>query len=615
MLPIQQNNQRLVVATSDPMDFTAEQTLGFASSRTISFALAGPRAIERALREFYTGDDVDALVAGLDESLLDAVIAVNDDHDESINARDLESRPVVKLTNMILSDAVRDRASDIHIQPVGSVGVVRCRIDGVMRNTMQLPLSAVTRVISRIKVLAQMDIADRVRPQDGRARLRIRNAEYDLRVSTIPVSGGEKAVIRILAPATSTKIVDLGLPAHEMERLERLLRLRDGVIAVTGPTGSGKTTTLYAALRQLATGETNIVTVEDPIEYRLAGISQTQADVKRGVTFAAALRAVLRQDPDVILIGEMRDQETAGIAMQAAMTGHLVLATLHTNDAAGTIPRLADLGVERNSIADTLRGALGQRLLRRICRACAAPVGHMTEDEKRLAARYNVKPVLHARGCEECNRIGYRGRLPVIEVLIVTPQLRELIAAGASTAELQRAAVAGGMRPMLEVALDHVRNGLTTLEEVERVLGEAAAPDAVENPPLEGADAETETPTILLADDDPVIRQLARFVLNTEKYNVMEVDTGRAALDYIAAGNDVSLLVLDLDMPEMSGLDVLKKLRSDRATRALPIVVLTGTDSSEEQVMAAGADDYIRKPLAPETFLRRVKAVLRRATL
>lgn len=576
--PLDQSNVKLTVATPDPMDISAEQALGFASGRKVEFHIAGPRAIERALRAAYTTDNVDSLVAGLDESLADAVAVLNEVEPDDVDANDAAAKPIVKLTNLILSDAIRDRASDIHIQPVNTVGVVRCRIDGVMHQTMQLPLNAVPRIISRVKVLAQMDIADRVRPQDGRARLSIRNHEYDLRVSTVPVSGGEKAVIRILMPNASARISELGLPTPEMERIDKLLRGRDGVIAVTGPTGSGKTTTLYAALRQLSTGETNIVTVEDPIEYRLPGITQMQADPKRGVTFASALRAVLRQDPDVILIGELRDQETAGIAVQAAMTGHLVLATLHTNDAAGSVARLADLGVERNTLADSLRGALAQRLLRRVCRSCGG------------------------KGCDECNRVGYRGRVPVVEVLIVTPEIQELIVKGGSSVEIQRAAVASGMRTMHQVAMEHVRNGVTTAEEVERVLGDGAT----------SHEDHHETPRILIVDDDPTMRQLAALVLKTGGYDTDEAPDGPTGLDKVTR-QVMSLVVLDMDMPGMNGLEVLRAIKSNRATAALPVVILTGSDSMEAEAMDAGADDYIRKPLDPERFMARIKAVLRRA--
>jgi CheY-like chemotaxis protein len=318
----------------------------------------------------------------------------------------------------------------------------------------------------------------------------------------------------------------------------------------------------------------------------------------------------------VLLIGEMRDDETASIGVQAAMTGHLVLATLHTNDAVGTMPRLSDLSIDRNSLADTLRGALAQRLVRRLCRNCAVPMdARLTDKEKQLNARFGMKAPMRAVGCDECARTGYRGRIPVVEVLIVTPQMQELIAKGSTSGELQKAAIAGGMRPMVQVALDHVRKGSTTLEEVERVLGEGQS--EVEAPVVvveEEVDSEVLSPTVLVVDDDPVIRQLARFVLGTADYTVVEAENGKAALDHIAR-LPVSLVVLDLDMPEMSGLEVLDALRSNRATMALPTIVLTASDSAEAKVMDAGADDYIRKPLDPERFLSRIKAVLRRASL
>jgi type IV pilus assembly protein PilB len=625
VLPLRESNSRLTVATADPMDFDAEQALSFVSGRAIDYQLASPRTIERALRDAYSGDSLEALVAGLDESLVSAVVALSDDVVGDDGPQDVEAKPIVKLTAMILTDAIRDGASDIHIQPVGAVGVVRYRIDGVMRNVLQLPLVAVTRILSRIKVLAQMDIANRVRPQDGRAKIAIRDREYDLRVSTVPVSGGEKAVIRVLSPGSTAKIDNLALPKQELERIRRLLHSRDGILAVTGPTGSGKTTTLYAALRELATGETNIVTVEDPIEYRIEGISQVQAEPKRGVTFASALRAVMRQDPDVILIGEMRDEETAGIGVQAAMTGHLVLATLHTNDAVGTIARLVDLGVDRGSLADNVRGALAQRLLRRLCTKCAVPIDQPTPQEKELGALYNVKPKMRAVGCTECKNIGYRGRLPVVEVLIVTPQLQQLIANGANSGDLQRAAIAGGMRPLSEVALEHAQAGTTTLEEVARVIGRAESDpeDEAGSEPFAAATgsageapaAEPEMPHILLVDDDPVTRELARFILGTANYSVTQVADGQEAIDALHEAEPVSLMILDLDMPRVTGLDVLKRIRADRSTAAMPVIVLTGSDSSEGAVMDAGADDYIRKPIDPERLLARVRAVLRRASL
>jgi Tfp pilus assembly pilus retraction ATPase PilT/ActR/RegA family two-component response regulator len=376
---------------------------------------------------------------------------------------------------------------------------------------------------------------------------------------------------------------------------------------VTGPTGSGKTTTLYAAIRELASGKVNIMTVEDPVEYELAGITQIQVEPKRGVTFASALRAILRQDPDVVFVGEIRDLETAEIAVQASMTGHLVLATLHTNDAVGIIPRLVDLGLSRASVAGSLRGVVAQRLVRRLCEHCGVKIsGDLTEAEALLSRRDRVRPVVRAVGCQRCSQSGYRGRIVVAAVLVNTPDLQDVIARGGTTAELQQAAVAGGMRSMRDPALDLVAAGTTTLEEVERVLGEGA-----EEKPAPTIDQ----PHVLLADDDVVVRTLARGLMEKNGLRVTEVGDGRAAVEQLVQDPDYSLLVLDLNMPAMGGLDVLRHVRKTGSIAALPVVVLTGSEeqASEADVMDAGADDYIRKPIDPPRFVARVKSVLRRA--
>jgi len=271
---------------------------------------------------------------------------VDEQAPELVAARDLESAPVVKLTGLILTDAVRGGASDVHLEPGREGGLVRFRIDGVLRTHMTLPMPALNRVVSRIKVMGKMDIADRLRPQDGRTRIQVDGRTLDLRLSTVPTREAEKAVIRLLDPSNSRGLEDLQIPASELARFRQLLLHRNGIVVVTGPTGSGKTTTLYAALKQVATGEVNVMTVEDPIEYELPGTTQIQVEPRRGVTFASALRSILRQDPNVIFIGEIRDLETAEIAVQAALTGHLVLATIHANDAVGAIARFVDLGLD-----------------------------------------------------------------------------------------------------------------------------------------------------------------------------------------------------------------------------------------------------------------------------
>jgi len=529
---------------------------------------------------------------------------------ESITEEDALATPVVKLTNLIIRDGISAGASDIHVEPGRRTGSVRYRVDGVLRKHMDLPMAALNRVISRIKVLSRLDIADRLRPQDGKARVRIRNRGYDLRVSTIPAGGAEKCVIRILDSGAAHTLDDLDLPTHELERLRQLLTHRDGIVVVTGPTGSGKTTTLYGGLRELADGKVNIMTVEDPIEYELPGITQTQVETKQGVTFATALRAMLRQDPDVILVGEIRDKETAVTAAQAAMTGHLVLATVHANDAVSAVARLADMGLQYGTIAQTLRGTIAQRLLRRVCAACAEPVrGQLTPDEQRLTERHGIEPVVRAVGCPECGFTGYRGRLPANEVLVVGPRFQQAIEQRKGWSTLQRVATQGGMRPLHEVGLEWVTKGRTTLVEVERVLGQA----------FDESEAELSKgpPRILLVDDDEDARLLMRTLLERDGYEVQDAEDGHRALDILRENPEYSLVILDLTMPGLDGREVLQQIRGSVETAALPVLIRTGTgnETVEAELLEAGADDYVAKSVDSDRFMARVHAVLRRALL
>ena len=476
------DDRTITVATSDPTDLDAEQALSFSTGRRIVFELAAPSDIADALDSVFSVERaVEVLLSkvGADDRA-DGVRLVDPQSPEEIAQRDVESAPIVKLTNLLLSDAVHQRASDIHVEPgTARGGMVRFRIDGVMRQYMELPASAVTRIVSRIKVLAKLDIADRMRPQDGRARIEVANKSYDLRISTVPTQEAEKAVVRILRPDTLRSLDEMHLTPPELMRFRQLLSFREGMAVVTGPTGSGKTTTLYAAVHEIANGEVNVMTVEDPVEYRVTGITQIQVDIKKGVTFASALRSVLRQDPDVILVGEIRDSETAQIAAQAALTGHLVLATLHTNDAMSTVTRLTELGLDRATIAATLRGAVAQRLVRRVCTECAQHVvAPLYLDEERLQEHYGQPPVVRAVGCKRCANTGYLGRVPVVEVALMTPSISEQIVNGASAGTLQRLAGEQGMWPMRNVALERAASGETTLQEVERVLGEMPTEDA-----------------------------------------------------------------------------------------------------------------------------------------
>ncbi len=386
------------------------------------------------------------------------------------SAEEASTAPIVRLVDMMLADGISSRASDVHVEPVEGGVVVRYRIDGVLRQVMKIPRSAGVPLISRIKIMSGLDIADRRRPQDGRARVSVNGSPVDLRISTLPATHGEKVVIRVLnTKATVLSLDSLGMSADERAQIGKLLSNKEGIILVTGPTGSGKTTTLYSALRMVQSEGVNIVTVEDPVEYRLGeNIVQVQVNEKAGLTFASALRSILRQDPDVVLVGEIRDHETAQIAVQASLTGHLVLSTLHTNDAPNAVTRLVDMGMEAYKIATALRGVIAQRLMRRLCPMCRQE--HSDNVPTRIK-RYIPEgtALFRAVGCPDCAMTGYRGRFSIVEVLTMNPEIERRIGAGATADRIAEAARHAGMRSLWESGLDHVLNGETTLEELLRV--------------------------------------------------------------------------------------------------------------------------------------------------
>ena len=602
VFPLRQDDNRLVLATSDPTDLDMEQDLAFVSGRTPVLEVCPPSALDAIINANYSTDRIlSDLMASLEQETGKDVRVLREEMPEEVANSEIEGGPVVRLGDLILRDAIRQGASDIHIEPMAAAARVRFRVDGSLRHYMQVPLPVLARLISRFKVLGEIDISKRLQPQDGRARVAVEGKAYDLRISTVPSRGNEKAVIRLLDPYGAPTLEKLGLPATELKQLKNLLSQRDGIVLVTGPTGSGKTTTLYGALQALATPDVNVVTVEDPVEYEFPALTQIQVEPKQGVTFASALRAILRQDPDIILVGEIRDKETAEMAVQAALTGHLVLATLHTNDAIGAVRRLADLGLDRPSIVSTLRGSVAQRLVRKICTGCDGGDREGTGQ------------------CQACGGTGYKGRFAVIEVFSMSERFEQLILDEASPTRLLMEAEADGMRTMRRSGLDHVAAGLTTLAEVNRVLGgsqEEGGPQGGTLPAESARDLQPgEGRHILLVDDDAVNRTMARALLEKEGYRISEAGDGEAALRRLDAGNDYCLMVLDLDMPRMGGREVLAEVRGRVATAGLPVVVLTGTrdPDAEMEVMRGGADDYIRKPIDPPRFIARVSAALRRA--
>jgi len=475
----------LIVAMADPLNVAAIEDLRFHAGLFIKPVLAAPSRILEAIQRTY---HLDSSVSEVVESIISteaelSVSAVPDEEDpEALDEliKESEGRPIVRLTNWLLHRAIEERASDIHIEPQDRELLVRLRVDGLLQEIQRLPKWTQGALVSRIKVLADLDIAERRQPQDGRLMVRIGGRRVDMRVSTLPVTGGEKVVLRVVdQQRAQVELAELGLQPDDLGRLRGYLARPQGILLATGPTGSGKSTLLYSALRHVQHETKNIVTVEDPVEYRLEGINQVQVDEKARKTFPAALRAILRQDPDVIMVGEIRDQETAGIAFRASITGHLVLSTVHTNDAAGAITRLMDLGLEPFMVASSLVGVVSMRLVRLLCPRCREPYEAPGASLNRLGLRpdeatgppgQGTVTLYRARGCPHCHETGYLGRTGIFEVLEVDETVAALVHQRPSDATIRQAAIEAGMRTIGEDGLGKVLAGLTTLEEVTRVV-------------------------------------------------------------------------------------------------------------------------------------------------
>jgi type II secretory ATPase GspE/PulE/Tfp pilus assembly ATPase PilB-like protein len=445
VLPLATDGSGIIVATADPLDLDAEHAVTFATGLRVHWVTAPAAELSAQIDRWYPDPAARRLPALPPVEVQHLVFGA-----ESLADASWESGgSAIRLVDQLLAEGIAAGASDIHLEPEERGIAVRHRIDGVLRQVHTLPRAVAPSLVSRVKILSGLDIADRLRPQDGRARVAVAGAVVDLRVSTLPASHGEKVVIRVLDGSAGLRTLDaVGFADRELARIRGLLEQREGLILVTGPTGSGKTTTLYAALREVHARGVNIVTVEDPIEYRLPGIVQVQVHERAGLTFSAALRSIMRQDPDVILVGEIRDRATAEIAIQASLTGHLVLTTLHTNDAASAVTRLVDIGVPSYQIATAMKGIIAQRLLRRRCADCAG------------------------NGCAPCHGTGYRGRMAVAEILVSTPAVERIISAGGSSESIAGAARATGCVSLWDSGLALVQRGLTTMDELRRVTAE-----------------------------------------------------------------------------------------------------------------------------------------------
>jgi type IV pilus assembly protein PilB len=476
LVAIAAEQNALTVAMSDPLQYSVVQDLEFQTGHRVTRVVATREDILASIQESYP----ETALVRVETS---GPISSSPSPREAVRGAAPGSTPVTEIVDLLIESAVRNGASDVHVEPTASGTVVRQRLDGLLKEVMDLPTWVHEGLVSRIKIMAELDISEKRAPQDGRIRTTVGERGCDFRVSTLRTVHGEKVVLRVLDHRKGVPSLDaLGLSSAALEQLRRLLRRRHGIILVVGPTGSGKTTTLSAALTSIRSERTNIVTIEDPVEYQIAGVNQTQVNNRIDLSFANSLRAILRQDPDVILVGEIRDRETAQIAIQAAQTGHLVLSTLHTNDAPSCVERLKDIGIEPYATASALVGVVAQRLLRRMCTHCRSPFTPDPESRRAMGLTESeaaTSTLFHAAGCEHCHNTGYRGRIGIYEVMPVTDGVRRLIVQQDAGAQLRAAAVAAGMQSLAEDGMLKVKAGLTTFEELLRVVTEVRADTGV----------------------------------------------------------------------------------------------------------------------------------------
>ncbi|MBN2008518.1 Flp pilus assembly complex ATPase component TadA [candidate division KSB1 bacterium] len=469
VIPIVKMGDELAVAMADPLDVFAIDTIQYHTGCKLHISIADEKEISKAIDRFYSlKDSMDQVIEGMNEIDTNTIetsqgIEITEDSDES---------SVIKLVNLIILQALRDKASDIHFEPDENQFRVRFRIDGILQEVFTPPKSLQSMITSRLKIMADMDVSERRIPQDGRFTLRVDQNEVDFRASILPTVAGEKTVLRILDKTKSlVKLEDAGFSDAIFDTWMKVIKKTEGIILITGPTGSGKTTTLYSVLNELNSIEKNLVTVENPVEFQFPYINQVQVNVKAGMTFASGLRSILRQDPDIIMLGEIRDRETADIAIRSALTGHLVLSTLHTNDAPTAIARLTEMGLEPFLVESSLIAVLAQRLVRRICPHCKirSQIDDATLKNLQVPGWLSIREIYTGEGCAECNYTGYQGRAAIHELLVVNDQIRKLIIQESASDTIRQAALASGMRSLRDDGLSKVAEGITTIEEVLRV--------------------------------------------------------------------------------------------------------------------------------------------------
>jgi type IV pilus assembly protein PilB len=658
VFPLRIEQGTLILAAAQKLDLMALDDLQAITEKPVRTVLCPAEEVKDCIQKFYTGRKAES--SGLIDAFED--MDIQSDADEHETAEDLieemetvegdslgnkeqeeffdlppalkpllnDEMPTVKLVNLIISDAVKVKSSDIHIEPREKLIEIRYRIDGDLTKIMSIPIKFHARMLSRIKILAKLDIAMVGSPQDGRIQLTINKNKIDFRVSIIPTFHGEKAVIRILdANEAKTDLDILGFQKEEEKLFCDAIKSPQGMVFVTGPTGSGKTSTLYAALNYIKNETLNIITVEDPIEFLNEGINQVQINPSRGVTFASALRSILRQDPNVILVGEIRDKETADIAVKASLTGHLLLSTLHTNGTIETITRLADIGLDYYQISSALILVLSQRLVKRICENCKeeyTPDPILKEKFQEQINALNIKTFYRGKGCAQCNYKGYKGRAAVFEVLKISDNLKALISQAASFDEMLKEAKKSGLKQLVESGMQRVADGVTTLDEIIKHLGtleqKHAHHAAAQKSGSDGTAVATEdneskekraTPKILIVDDEEGILKVLDKIVTTAGYDVIKARNGQECIEK-AFRTRPDLIITDLMMPVMDGYAAVKQLRSQLETAIIPIMMLSAKQDKESEIKGInfGADEYLPKPIDKEKLLARIKMLLRR---
>ncbi len=663
ILVLERSGNRLKVATSDPTNVLALDDVKLLTGATdLQVVVATASQVREHLGRAWSLSEesggVDALFEGMESD--------QEREQAEVSDQSVEAAPIVRLVDVILADAVRARASDVHIEPQSNELRIRYRVDGLLRDVMTVPRNATAAAVSRIKIVSGLDIAERRRPQDGRAKLTVDGMVVEARVSTLPTLHGEKVVIRLLPRAENVPLMaKTGMTPAQLEQVGTALIQSQGLVLITGPTGSGKTNTLYAAIQQVSTPDRNIVTLEDPVEVQVAGITQVQVHERSGMTFARGLRSILRQDPDIVLVGEVRDQETAELALQASLTGHLVLTTLHTNDAVAAVTRLVEMGVEPFLVASSLTLVVAQRLVRQPCAACVADYSPSSRTLALLGlteADLAGATPRRGTGCADCGGTGYRGRTGIFEVLPINAALRQVLLSTPTEAAIGKAAREHGMTTLRASALAAAHRGETTYEEVLRAthvdavsgprcpLCSRALADDMECCPWDGTPigddrctscsrrvddewstcpwcrtpvagyvpfaptAPRDLPRLLVVDDDPSVCAFVTAAL-AGSVDVASAGTSEEALNLLGQEAFDGVLI-DNGLPDLTGLEFIRLVRSDPKTLTLPLVLFTGSSSPavEREARLAGADDFLAKPVEPVILEERVLALLSRTS-